>query len=543
MKPYEIEIFDRDFNFKYNALIDESDFSYSYDAISPVKNTLLITKDFKPSVLSSDRNAPSGWYVRIFRDDHEYQGIITGFDEAEKNNTIEISQLLTLFDNDILINSHITTTTSIETVIKNSFISNYINNSDSYQNIVGLQANNITVTSSTTGILDFFDLDSINDSVVIINFTNDLILKASSLYGIYVNCRFDAGNKKFYITVWKNTSPETVIESDLPNVIKKNISVRQSQNKVNKVTVYDKTTNTSKSMYLHNDGTYSDENTDRIYPVVNEVHSLDSYEEIKTEIISTVKNYSGVISKYADVDRDLTTAEYDELREAVHYVLPRIYQSITIPALINSVAPGVRTYTSDTAFEIGQQNVWFRPSEDDWGVYRLRASIFPRRLNIGTNEITYYTMQTAKGHIEVGGETDVYVDNEDESFYEQTVEVSAPLTGGVVNAAIAEYENSESYDPEVVQKTIVIIGARVEEVAKRVFISNKYKNLIEITVKADDTMINPMDLEIGQTVNIIHEGVSYTSILSGEEIKGGLVKLIFGTIRFELTKLLNMKGV
>ena len=56
-------------------------------------------------------------------------------------------------------------------------------------------------------------------------------------------------------------------------------------------------------------------------------------------------------------------------------------------------------------------------------------------------------------------------------------------------------------------------------------------------------MIKPLDMNIGQVVNIIHEGVSYNSILSGKQIKNGLVTLIFGTIRLELTKILNMKGV
>ena len=80
MKPYEVEIFDRNFNFKFNALLDEKDFSYKFDAISPEKNTIPITSDFKPSALSTEPRAPRGWYIRIFRDDEEYKGVITGFE-------------------------------------------------------------------------------------------------------------------------------------------------------------------------------------------------------------------------------------------------------------------------------------------------------------------------------------------------------------------------------------------------------------------------------------------------------------------------------
>ena len=79
--------------------------------------------------------------------------------------------------------------------------------------------------------------------------------------------------------------------------------------------------------------------------------------------------------------------------------------------------------------------------------------------------------------------------------------------------------------------------------AESEFAKNSYNNYIEITVLQSDSMIDPQRMNIGQIVNITHGGVSYNSILTGKEVSGGLVKLIFGTIRLELTKILNMKGV
>ena len=75
--------------------------------------------------------------------------------------------------------------------------------------------------------------------------------------------------------------------------------------------------------------------------------------------------------------------------------------------------------------------------------------------------------------------------------------------------------------------------------ALQTFSKNKYDNLIELEVAADDEMIKPTALKIGQVVNVISEGNSYTSILSGREIEDTIV-LIFGTIRLELTK--SLKG-
>jgi hypothetical protein len=131
----------------------------------------------------------------------------------------------------------------------------------------------------------------------------------------------------------------------------------------------------------------------------------------------------------------------------------------------------------------------------------------------------------------------------DISQYRLYATVHTPITSSIVTSALNAYKQSDEFRRSFEIYKAQNLTSIVAGYAKKVFKTSKYKNLIELTIKADDTMINPMNLEIGQTVNIIHDGVSYNSILSGKEIKGGLVKLIFGTIRLELTKILNMKGV
>jgi hypothetical protein len=63
--------------------------------------------------------------------------------------------------------------------------------------------------------------------------------------------------------------------------------------------------------------------------------------------------------------------------------------------------------------------------------------------------------------------------------------------------------------------------------------------LIELSALATDPMINPLDMQMGRIVEIIHDGVIYNSVLSGREVASGVVKLIFGTIRLELTSYLK----
>ena len=113
-----------------------------------------------------------------------------------------------------------------------------------------------------------------------------------------------------------------------------------------------------------------------------------------------------------------------------------------------------------------------------------------------------------------------------------------------INSAINAYKQTPEYQQAYNQYKTEKFADLLTAYSNKVFKASKYTNLIELTVKPDDTMINPLTMQIGQVVNIIHDGVSYNSILSGREIQNnGLVKLIFGTIRLELTKILNMKGI
>ena len=77
-----------------------------------------------------------------------------------------------------------------------------------------------------------------------------------------------------------------------------------------------------------------------------------------------------------------------------------------------------------------------------------------------------------------------------------------------------------------------------QDAANKQFDTDTYSNLIEITVQNDDAIVMPETLTIGQTVNVISNGTSYSSILTGVE-RSTKTKLIFGTIRLDLTKIIK----
>lgn len=69
----------------------------------------------------------------------------------------------------------------------------------------------------------------------------------------------------------------------------------------------------------------------------------------------------------------------------------------------------------------------------------------------------------------------------------------------------------------------------------------QYQNLMEFTVQADDLLLRPYYRSIGQQASIYVDGKIYSTILTGYEYKENQAKLIFGTIRQELTKQLKKK--
>lgn len=75
--------------------------------------------------------------------------------------------------------------------------------------------------------------------------------------------------------------------------------------------------------------------------------------------------------------------------------------------------------------------------------------------------------------------------------------------------------------------------------AEGTLVKSKYDNLIEITVAENDALVKPNDLEIGRTVIVVKDDVSYTTVLTGKKFKKNLCTLVFGSIRIELTKQLR----
>lgn len=612
MKPYEIEIFDRQFNFKYNALIDEADFTYKFDAISPEKNRVAISKDFQPSQLSSDVSAPKGWLIRILSERKEFQGIISGFEKGEKNNTIEYLQPVAIFDVEIPVTPKDGANVVMETFIKDILTANFSNSIDSYQNITNLQIP--TPSTSTTGTFNFAtrsEEDRVNVNIV------DDILADALQNGVATNVSFNFSSKSVTVNIGKSTSTVT-IESHLPNVIEKSFIIRKATNEINRADIYDIYLDTLYQYFLHSDYTYSKINTDRLLPIHNSVYHFDGYEIaqaiIDQTILDNIQSASTVIFYNGNVPYSL----YDEL-SAINLGNDLLNKQNWFEERLKDYAKGYDTTAPYTYTNMGTEYDYAKSGDSysyrgtnggdipwsPWGYYwsKVRQDGYDGHVfeftcsfsnfalatkdyhladyidSVGVVSNAHYsygrvvrnverpsqgiayktTIQdllnnfshiiiqenytyTVSTHIKYYNAEETMVVYETGDTFNTTMMCMVPITYEDVVWGLSAYAGSQEYIDDIIALAPSASESQADLLAQTAFAANKYTNLIEITTKTGDTMINPLSLPIGQVANLIQDNVSYNSILTGYEIKSELIKLIFGTIRLDLTKLLRERS-
>ena len=292
MKPYNVEIFNREFELLAHTNVD--DIKIDYDYLKPNDSELVIRltgfyDTFAAQAVIDDNNGGMlkamsipeleglmdavgvGAYIRLQRDDTDIFGVITSVTTAD-------DQLLTklgvqpfpaaIFSTEILFDTDQQGTVALETVIANQITASFINSSDTIQNIPGLS---VTTTSSTVSWGMNLKSDTEGMHHCVIDFYDVLIRRALEEYGIAVHTSVDFQNDTIDLTIGKVVGTQT-IEADLPNVFAKTFLINESSKDTNKLDVYDTANYTTvRTYYKHTDGTYDTTNNNRLYPVVREI--------------------------------------------------------------------------------------------------------------------------------------------------------------------------------------------------------------------------------------------------------------------------------
>ena len=568
MRPYNVEIFDRSLNFLYTTLLDADDFVYRFDLMDPVKNTIEVPKDFNPAeIRPDDPTAPRGWYIRIIRPGEEYQGYISGFEAGETNNKITFSQMITLLDINCLVRAWEVSGAPIEYYIKTMILAEFVNNVDSLH-ITGLSESTISTTTDTFGTFEYQDTD---DDYVKIDLLDDLIYPAFVTYDIVTNVFFNPQAKTINVEIGKNENTAKTIEADLPNIIDADYTIRKSSKEVNRVDVYDlaKDPPSLNSFFLHSDGSWNATDNDRVYPVINSILAVDGYSLAKKVVDNKYNAQLAVMSLYSKYEGTLSASQISALNTAVAMLLPLYISTCGFPGTaIGTITNGtvvsynadpketirptgpivVASYSYDIAAEkwnvtTRQVRLVFTPKVELNTEWDESQPVYVDRTN-GYDYSNNHVRTTATVRMINYDVTNLHFDP-DWGIFQYAIHPSADIsvtvyfTYELAQKGFNEYRKTAAYEAEVQAAYSTATYMAMEEKAASLFERNKYSNLIELQMLRDDGMVKPMEWEMGRTANVIHDGVQYSTILSGREVDKGKALLRFGTIRLELTSYLK----
>ncbi len=201
-----------------------------------------------------------------------------------------------------------------------------------------------------------------------------------------------------------------------------------------------------------------------------------------------------------------------------HYNIVNLINSVIIPAMEKYgvlVKPVLDIQARTIRIEIGRVQA---------GTFIIEADL----PNVIAKQITIKSVSTDVNKLVIYDAADyetkaVYFLHNDLSYDKKDENRITPVNCEITSVQVEEGHSFES--------------AAITEAYNK-FANLSYSNLIELTVMKGDSLIHPEQMEFGQVVKVVSDGCEYTSILTGREISQN-VKLIFGTVRLDLTKILR----
>ena len=260
MQAYNVEIVNSNFDLVHNDLVDVSTVKYEYD--------YLRLNESKVDV-SYNSEVVNGYYIRIHNDINDFFGVITAVTKGDNEGfmTISYKPFISLFDIPFLYDTRSGGRMYLESLIENEIVKAFVNNTDTTQNISIIG----TVESLTQTIDWHFNIKSDVEGMnrAIIGLYDVIIKRAFSEYKVVVKATPNYQTRKVDITIGIVEDSVKYIETNLPNILTKNIVIRESNQDVNKAIFYDTDGYpTPITYYLHTNGDYDTNGaSDRITPV------------------------------------------------------------------------------------------------------------------------------------------------------------------------------------------------------------------------------------------------------------------------------------
>jgi len=269
MRPYNIEIYSKDFDFKSHTTIGGNDPKFNYDYLDPENNKIKVMAPFDVSIYD---------YIRIKGNDIEIWGSVTkteaGINESKEFINITFRDIEDQMNIQILVDTDEIGTGTLEKYIADRIKETFIDNSDDEQNIEGLEVQ--TEGSTTDWVLDITPSGE-EEHYAVVNLLDDIILPAFKRDSVRVLFNFSVSEKKIIAKISKNTADPIIIETQLPDVLSKTIKYKSINKEANKVIIYNqKDYEEFETYYLHTDGTFDTVDDDRVSPVSLKIETVSS---------------------------------------------------------------------------------------------------------------------------------------------------------------------------------------------------------------------------------------------------------------------------
>lgn len=257
MTPFNVDIFDNAFNNIAHFEIDNPDIDIDY--LCPENTSFSV-----PAIFLKGKDIRDGYLLHI--DELKFWGTVKQYSDIDIMSEISVKPLMSIFDHDVIYDISLEKNQNItlETCIRDLIRSNWIQSVDEPQNYPIFKTRIISETSKWE-----FKFDPVyeNGSKTVVNLLYDIIIPALEKYKISINIsqNFSENELLFTIGVIEDTY---VIEADLPSVTIDEFTIKDSSESINRLDVYDGYTfRDKKTFYLHSNGKYDQNDTDRVLPV------------------------------------------------------------------------------------------------------------------------------------------------------------------------------------------------------------------------------------------------------------------------------------
>lgn len=262
MTLYNVDIFDRQLEFVYNATASVTDIDDDY--LSPNVNSIAV-----PSTSLIE----SGQFIRLESKSFTFFGLIVDASPGETDTIVRFKSFISIFDEPFLFDSMLQRSTSLEETMARYISDLYILNEDIEQNLpITITVDpNIDLTNSwALGLVPERD----DTYFCIGNLYKDLIITALKKYGVVIDVVPNLSNRVVNLRITKKYDVFK-IDADLENVYVKTLKYNNSSSGPNKLTVYNaEDFGQSVTFYVHTDDSWDTEDRDRVLPVVQEVKSV-----------------------------------------------------------------------------------------------------------------------------------------------------------------------------------------------------------------------------------------------------------------------------